>query len=1628
MLSKWGKKTLAGVMSAAVVMSTVPATATVSYASEQETEIDNEATDDDVVSERDEVEETQKSEVQENLPDEATDVEEENGEESKTDEKVDETEDSKIEESEETKDKEALDNEADKKEAEEKEAKEKEAEKKLKEKKLLKEKKEDKEDEEVKEVKELLHFTMDNLEDGVKSGNYTAEVKGSNISAVKDSTYGKSIEFGGGSYLSVKDSNGKSPLNGLDEVTINYYSKGSGSGQGWTVFAVRNDEKPSYQSSEHYLGILDKATSIKVERHKCDGGSRPEANNVSTKSGWKMVTVVVSKGETNLYVDGAKVSSVKSDNLLSDILQDNSAFYIGKANWENGEYFQGNIDEMTIYSGAMTDEQVSEKYSRDKENFTVVSDEDECKLAADEITLANTQNIKGNITLPTKNSYGAKVEWVSSRPEIISDKEVAVAGYDNMPAGVVTRTDKIEEVTLTATITLGDKVETKTFDVTVAPKAQQKKLEKYLFAFFPSNSEEQLYFATGTDHLHFTDVNDGEPVLTSKIGDQGIRDPYLLRSAEGDHFYLIATDLKVQNTGWSTAQYGGSLRMLVWESDDLVNWSEARLVDVGMDEDDFTQLGNVGCLWAPEAIYDEKTGEYVVFWASMSKDQRYQVTYYSKTRDFVNFTTAKKYIDRGNLQHCIDTSMVKGNDGKYYRISADTNANGGSVSELILESSDSVLGEWTRLSNMREIQKGMKNYDKYKKDINVDFVGGKVEGPELIKLNDGKTFGLYMDNYGGIGYIPTTTTDLSDTSGASWTVYTSDQYDFGSLKKRHGGILGITQEEYDAVMAKWGNTVTDPTIEEEESENPILTYDFEKTEDGKIVDASSNGNTGKLHGNATVVSDEERGQVLYLDGNSSYAEFPEGFFDGRNKCTISFDMKSDTVSGNFFNFAIGKDNNKYYYLRARDTSTYMGITKSSWSAESGVTASTKSIKDKWNHYTVVFNNDEMYIYLNGELAGTTKIATKVSDLGKNLIGYLGKSFYSADAYVKGYYDNVQVYNRVLSEKEIAKSCGVELEMLKKVTSDDVTFITQSLNKDTNEYVCYVSKNNTNGDITAAGLNFELLDGAEIVEGQQERYDLTKPVTIKVKEDGVEKVYTLKFELCNNPLLGGQFADPDIDCFNGKYYIYPTTDGVSGWGGYQFHVFSSDNLVDWKDEGIIVDLKQDNDAEVVNEAGVKIAAVPWSDGNAWAPSIEEKNGKYYFYFCGNDVSTNSKAIGVAYADNPAGPFTVLDKPLVTVNMCKEAGVSMGQAIDPSVFTDKDGTSYLSFGNGKAAIVKLNDDMISIDQSTMQNVGGLNNFRESLIITYRNGMYHYTWSCDDTGSENYSVAYGTSDKLGGRVNYRGMLLQKEVDNDILGTGHHSILNIPGTDDWYICYHRFMTPLGQVSSGFGYHREVCLDKLTFDEDGFMQKVTPTNAGINTPVYVKGYEPKEEPKENPEEKPAEKPSGKKPSGGSSGAGSSSGSNSESASSGSTSSGSTSSARPSAPAPKAAVNPASTQIIADAQVPLAGQKAAEVTNKVAKKTVKKVAENTKVSTTEEENEETEVTEEKVSEPLEDTVVDESVEPEVTEDTTIEEEQTPTTAEKETSLPRGILAVIIFIALTAIATFGTIFRKMGKNK
>jgi beta-xylosidase len=279
-----------------------------------------------------------------------------------------------------------------------------------------------------------------------------------------------------------------------------------------------------------------------------------------------------------------------------------------------------------------------------------------------------------------------------------------------------------------------------------------------------------------------------------------------------------------------------------------------------------------------------------------------------------------------------------------------------------------------------------------------------------------------------------------------------------------------------------------------------------------------------------------------------------------------------------------------------------------------------------------------------------------------------------------------------------------------------------------------------------------------------------------------------------PILDGYRADPDIRVFGDTYYIYPTSDKPN-WNTTDFSCFSSKDLIHWKNEGMILDVAHN---------------LSWANIKAWAPTAAMRDGKYYFYFVANGQ------IGAAVSDAPTGPFVdALGKPLIGKNDTPKT-----YPIDPDVFIDDDGQAYLFYGNGHLVAAKLKPDMISVDGEsvdiTPKDDG--NRFREGVYVIKRKGLYYFMWSVDDARSENYHVAYGTSHSPLGPIEIppNNTILQKH--GLAIGTGHHAVVNVPGTDRWYIVYHRHAIP-----NGNGYTREVCLNRMEFTDDGMIKPVDP-------------------------------------------------------------------------------------------------------------------------------------------------------------------------------------------------------------
>lgn len=320
---------------------------------------------------------------------------------------------------------------------------------------------------------------------------------------------------------------------------------------------------------------------------------------------------------------------------------------------------------------------------------------------------------------------------------------------------------------------------------------------------------------------------------------------------------------------------------------------------------------------------------------------------------------------------------------------------------------------------------------------------------------------------------------------------------------------------------------------------------------------------------------------------------------------------------------------------------------------------------------------------------------------------------------------------------------------------------------------------------------------------------------------------------NNLAQQGWYADPEAHVFAGQYWIYPTSsklgtehDEQTGFtpqqqtlrAGHLVHAaylsqtsldaFSSPDLVHWTKHANVLDVRH----------------VGWAAYAVWAPSAIFLHGKYYLFFAANDIQktdTFAGGIGVAVSDKPGGPFVdLLGKPLIG------AFYNGAQPIDPMVFRDDDGSIYLYYGgHGHCNVARLSQDLrqvIPMEDGTLYKEITPAQYTEGPFMLRRKGVYYFMWSQGDWGDASYGVYYAKGSSPVGPFVFAGKILSTDpaIAN---GPGHHSVVQVPGTDEWDIVYHRHPPGTKDINQ-----RVMAVDRMVFDADGNIDPVTMTATGV--------------------------------------------------------------------------------------------------------------------------------------------------------------------------------------------------------
>ncbi|NTV39198.1 MAG: family 43 glycosylhydrolase, partial [Demequinaceae bacterium] len=813
----------------------------------------------------------------------------------------------------------------------------------------------------------------------------------------------------------------------------------------------------------------------------------------------------------------------------------------------------------TVTKGAVTDTR----------QFLVIvkamaDDQSIADAGAEALAVANLDDVRGNLTLPTEIK-GLPVTWATS--------DGAVVATD----GIVTRQPTDTDVTLTATVTKGSTTAQRVFTAKVKAAFEMGPLEGYGFAYFTGNSieGEKIYFAAsdGNDALTWDETHGGNPVLSSTYGEKGLRDPFVIRSPEGDTFYLIATDLSIGGgTTWDASQRQGSLYLEIWESHDMVNWSAQRHVKVSPD--------TAGNTWAPEAYYDESLGAYVVFWASKvyaesdpgHTGSTYNKMLYSTTRDFMTFTEPQLWQDGVSR---IDSTVTKV-DGTYYRFTKDEGGGGTGCSDIIQESSTTLrapLASWTFVDGC----------------IGRDAGTGPVEGPSIFKSNPGDVNGnyhyLFVDEYGGRGYIPLRTANIAQ---PNWQVAPS--YDLPA-SPRHGTVIPVTGAELAALRA----TIVKAPDVTANANGEVLRYDFQSGSGATVTDVTGNGYDGTIVGDATLAGGE-----LTFTGND-YVKVPDNILAGIEDITVEAQVYLDSsLSGNYFIYGLGNTDgsgagNGYLFTSGNNYRTK--IATGNWTTEQAVDAGSALPRNTWVTLTYTLQGDTATVYLNGVPVKTGTVTIDPTDIGKTFTtaNHLGKSNYNADGLFKGKYKEFAIYNRALSPAEVLASVGRTDVLLNITLADDsVLKLDPIVDQDAHTVLFPVTPGT---DLTALAPVFGTVAGVTAAPASGTLRNLSSAVPVQLSGASTA-TWTMSAIEMRSPILPGYYADPNVVAYGDTYYIYATTDGSAGWGGKDFYVWSSKDLVSWT-----------RSADPILTLDGASGNVPWASGNAWAPTIIEREGKF-----------------------------------------------------------------------------------------------------------------------------------------------------------------------------------------------------------------------------------------------------------------------------------------------------------------------------------------------------------------------------------------------------------------------------------
>ena len=604
------------------------------------------------------------------------------------------------------------------------------------------------------------------------------------------------------------------------------------------------------------------------------------------------------------------------------------------------------------------------------------------------------------IALPSETPSGLAINWTSDS-----------ADYPVTSNRVKTRDNVDGDFTFKLTA-----ASAKEFTVT----AKEKNFFGYLLVYFSGNSvsDEQVRYALSTDGFNFTTLNNNKPVMLSPdiSSAGGVRDPYILRGADGA-FYMTLTDMR-SSLGWASNR-----GIILLKSDDLINWTHSQ---VNVSAKWPANFGDINSAWAPEVVYDRKTGKYMVFFSCYRNGTPHRIYYSYANGDFTDLTDepVQLYYHPNNAS-AIDGNIINFN-GKFYMFYKNEENGLPNSKHIAMARSDTLNGGYDLIfDNVDKEGSGSAN---------------EAEGCQVYRLFGSETFVLMYDRYNqnpAQFRFNTSTNPDSD----NWTRVNTASTNF---TPRHGHVIPITQEEYNRLQSYtgWPGIVQPPEVTEDAELKLHYSFDSgggDTTASGGIQNRAGSGHAGTITGTGGSLAVTNGMPNFYTGTNTGTANSgtPPAYVDmgssassiitGQEDFTVAayVNISADTSLGGdgwfLWTFAAAQnvaDSSPCTWFRARDTQ--YTISRNGWSGESYIRTGSMLPRGRWVHVMYRQKGNLGTIYIDGVPAETGTTAHKTTDLGTLSYNWIGRPCYSADNFMTGTrYADFRIYSGAISESQIA---------------------------------------------------------------------------------------------------------------------------------------------------------------------------------------------------------------------------------------------------------------------------------------------------------------------------------------------------------------------------------------------------------------------------------------------------------------------------------------------------------------------------------------------------------------------------------------------------------------------------------